>query len=40
MGGCKNQFIMKYYDKFLVSMICENIFITNIEKFSIVNILG
>ena len=39
MAGCKNQLIMKYCSKFLVSSICQNIFITYIKKFTIVNIL-
>ena len=40
MAGCKNQLIMKYCSKFLVSSICQNIFITYIKNFTIVNILG
>ena len=32
MAGCKNQLIMKYKSKFLVSSICLNIFITYIKK--------
>ena len=40
MAGCKNQLIMKYYSKFLVSSICQNIFFTYIKNFTIVNILG
>ena len=40
MVGYKNQLIIKYYGKFLVSSICQNIFITYIKKFTIVNILG
>ena len=36
----KNQLIMKYCSKFLVSSICQNIFITYIKKIIIVNILG
>ena len=34
------QLIMKYCSKFLVSSICQSIFITHIKKFTIVNILG
>ena len=40
MAGCKNQLIMKNCSKFLVSIICQNIFITCIKEFTIVNILG
>ena len=40
MAGCKSQLIMKYCSKFLVSSISQNIFITYIKKFTIVNILG
>ena len=40
MAGCKNQLIMKYCSKFLVYSICQDIFITYIKKFTIVNILG
>ena len=40
MAGCKNQLIMKHCGKFLVSGICQNIFITDIKKFTIVHILG
>ena len=40
MAGWKNQLIMKYYNEFLVSSICENIFITYIKNYTIVNILG
>ena len=40
MAGYKNQLIMKYYSKFLHSSICQNIFITYINEFTIVNILG
>ena len=40
MEGCKNQLIMKHCGKFLVSSICQNIFITDIKKFTIVHILG
>ena len=40
MAGCKNQLIKKYCSKFLVYSICQNIFITYIKKFTIVNILG
>ena len=32
MAGCKNQLVMKYCSKFLVSSICQNIFITYIKK--------
>ena len=39
MAGCKNQLIMKYCTKFLVSSIYQNIFITYIKIFTIVNIL-
>ena len=31
---------MKYSSKFLVSSICQNIFITYIKKITIVDILG
>ena len=34
MAGCKNQLIMKYCSKFLVSSICQNICITYIKKFT------
>ena len=40
MAGCKNQLIMKYCGEFLVSSICQNIFIIYIKNFTIVNILG
>ena len=40
MAGCKNQSIMKYHSKFLVSNICHIESITYIRKFTIVNILG
>ena len=40
MAGCKNQLIMKYYSKFLVSSIWQNILITYIKKFTIENLLG
>ena len=40
MAGCKDQLIMKYCIKFLVSSIFQNIFITYIKKFTNVNILG
>ena len=40
MAGCKNQFIMKYLSKLLVSNICHIKFIIYIRKFTIVNILG
>ena len=47
MTVCKNQLIMKYYSKFLVSSICQNTYfyllkiqITYIKNFTIVNILG
>ena len=40
MAGCKNQLIMKYCSKLLVSSICQNIFITYIKKFTTLNILG
>ena len=39
-AGCKNQLIMKYYSKFLVSNIFHLNFIAYIKKFTIVNILG
>ena len=32
MAGYKNQLIMKYCSKFLVYIICQNIFITYIKK--------
>ena len=32
LAGCKNQLIIKYCSKFLVSSICQNIFITYIKK--------
>ena len=40
MSGCKNQLIMKYYGKVLISSICQNIFTTCIKNFTFVNILG
>ena len=40
MAGGKNQLIMKYCSKFLVSSFSQNIVITYIKKFTIVNILG
>ena len=40
MAGCKSQLIMKYCDKFLVSSLRQNVFITDIKKFPIVHILG
>ena len=39
-GRLQNQLTMKCYAKFLVSSICQNIFITGIKKFTIVNVLG
>ena len=39
MAGCKNQLIMKYYRKSLVSNSCHIKFIIFIRKFTIVNIL-
>ena len=40
MAGWKNQLIMKYSRKILVSQICHIEFIIYISKFTIVNILG
>ena len=40
MAGCKNQLIMKYHSKFLVSNICHIEFIIYSRKLTIVNILG
>ena len=40
MAGCKNQLIMKYHSKLLVSNICYIEFIMYITKFTTVNILG
>ena len=40
MAGCKNQLIMKYCSKFLVSSICQNILITYIKEFTTENIPG
>ena len=40
MAGCKNQLIMKYHSKLLVSNICDIKFIIYIREFTIVNILG
>ena len=40
MAACKNQLIIKYYSKFLVSNICHVDFIMYINKFTTVNILG
>ena len=40
MAGSKNQLIMKYYSKYLVSNIFHFNFITYIKKFTIINILG
>ena len=40
MAGRKNQWIMKYSSKLLVSNICHLEFIIHISKFTIVNILG
>ena len=39
MAGCKNQLIMKYHSKLLVSNICDIEFIIYIRKFTIVNML-
>ena len=40
MADCKNQLIMKYYGKFLVSNISHIEFIIYIKKLTIVNILA
>ena len=40
MAGCKNELIMKYHSKCLVSNICHIEFIIYIRKFTIANILG
>ena len=40
MAGCKNQLIIKYCSKSLVSGICQNIFIIYIKNFTSVNIPG
>ena len=40
LQAAKNQLIMKYYSKFLVSSICQNVSITYIKDVTIVNILG
>ena len=40
MAGCKNQLIMKYHKKLLVSYICHIEFIIHISTFTIANILG
>ena len=40
MAGCKNQLIMKYHGKFLVSNICQIEFIIYIRKGTIVNTLS